>query len=279
MSKEKTIRMELMTSPEVARYLQRSDLAILPVGCFEMHGPHVPLGCDTLHAHAMSVILAELWDCLVLPPVMYTFPGASDHWPGTIAPRPSATISYLKEICLSAIRAGFKRLVVLGTHGPIRFMMSSVLREIYQETGSIVLHMAPSRMMPDDLMQEALGYGRGEDILVLASARVLGLPDGLVAQGFDDSPDRCFPFETQSALRRAECQWPWLFTEPWQHQPVRSQVKPEHADKAVEVMREAARRQYADVPENFAKYQQEMAALLENPPWEVDKVAAMKPKK
>lgn len=272
------VRMELMTSPEVARYLQTSDLAILPVGCFEMHGPHVPLGCDTIHAHAMSVILAELWDCIVLPPIQFSYPGASEPWPGTIAPRPSATEAWVKEICLAAIAAGFTRLVLLGTHGPLGFMLASVIREVHQETGHMVLHCMPSKLMPDDLMTEALGYPRGEDILVLASAKILGLPEGLVAGGFEDSPERCFPFESQGALRRAECQWPWLFTEPWQHQPVRSQVKPEHADKAVEVMRAAARRQYADLPRNFEQYQQEMANLEEDPPWDIDTVAEMTPK-
>ena len=275
----KKVRMEYMTSPEVARYLQRSDLAILPAGCFEMHGPHVPLACDTMHAYAMSVILAELWDCLVLPPVAYSYPGASATWPGSIAPRPAATVAWAKEICLAAIHAGFKRLVVLATHGPLRFMLSNVIREIHQETGHVVLHIAPGKLMPDDLMQEALGYARGEDILVLASAKVLGLPDDLVARGFDDSPDRCFPFESLSGLRKAECQWPWLFTEPWQHQPVRSEVKPEHADKAVEVMRAAARRDYADVPKLFEQYRKEMADLAADPPWATDAVAAMKPKK
>jgi hypothetical protein len=271
------VRMEFMTSPEVARYLQKNDLAILPVGCFEMHGPHVPLGCDTMHAHAMSVILAELWGCVVLPPIAFSYPGASGPWPGTIAPRPSATQAWVKEICLAALEAGFQRLVVLGTHGPLKFMLASVIREIHQETGRLVLHMAPVKLMPDDLMMESLGYGRGEDILVLASAKILGLPAGLVATGFPDSPDRAFPFPVQGKLNQAECQWPWTFTEPWQHQPVRSCVKPEHAEAAVEVMRRAARRQYADLPADFAAYQQAMAALEDDPPWDVDKVAAMRP--
>lgn len=277
MSELDTVRMELMTSPEVARYLQKSDLAILPVGCFEMHGPHVPLGCDTMHAHAMAVILAEQWGCVCLPPVSYSYPGASGPWPGTIAPRPSATEAWLKELCLAAIESGFERLVVLGTHGPLKFMVSSVIREIHQETGFIVLHMAPTKLMPDDLMQEALGYGRGEDILVLASARVLGLPDGLVRGGFADSPDRCFPFESMGGLRQAECQMPWTFSEPWQHQPVRSQVRPEHADKAVEVMRRAARERYARVPELFEAYRREMDTMEGSPPWDIDAVAEMRP--
>ena len=77
------VRMELMTSPEVARYLQRSDLAILPVGCFEMHGPHVPLGCDTIHAHAMSVILAALLQTFVPREWVSSLMGAG-HWYGVL---------------------------------------------------------------------------------------------------------------------------------------------------------------------------------------------------
>ncbi|HUT61740.1 MAG TPA: creatininase family protein [Phycisphaerae bacterium] len=270
-----TVRMEFLTSPQVARYLKKNDLAILPVGCFEMHGPHVPLGCDTLHAHAMAVILGELWGCLVLPPIMYSYPGASGPWPGTMSPRPTATIAYVKEMCLAAIAAGFKRLVVLATHGPMSFVMQTVIREIHQETGQIILHIAPMNMMPKDLMEKRLGYGRGEDILVLAAAKVLGLPEGLVPKMDWDSPDRCFPFASMSGLRRAECQMPWTFSEPWQHQPVRSKVQPADGDKAVEVMREAARRNYADVPRLFSQYQRDMAKREKNPPWDMDKVAKM----
>ena len=269
------VRREYLTSPQVARYLKRSDLAILPAGCVEMHGPHVPLGCDTIHAYAMSVVLAELWDCLVLPPIPYTYPGASANWPGTISPRPSASIAYLKEVCLAAIAAGFKRLVVLATHGPLSFMLSSVIREVQQETGHIILHIAPVNLMPEDLMKAALGYGRGEDILVLASAAILGLPADLVPRLDWDSPDRSFPFKSQSGLRKAECQWPWTFSQPWQHQPVRSCVKPQHAAKAAEVMHQAAARQYADVPRHFAQYQRDMKKLYANPPWAIDKVARM----
>jgi creatinine amidohydrolase/Fe(II)-dependent formamide hydrolase-like protein len=259
----------------VARYLKRNDLAILPAGCVEMHGPHVPLGCDTIHAYAMSVVLGELRDCLVLPPIPYTYPGASANWPGTIAPRPAASIAYIKEICLAAIAAGFKRLIVLATHGPLSFMLSSVIREVQQETGHIILHVAPVHLMPEDLMKAALGYGRGEDILVLASAAILGLPPDLVPKMDWDSPDRSFPFQSMSGLKKAECQWPWTFSEPWQHQPVRSCVKPEHAAKAAQVMRQAAARQYADVPRLFAQYQRDMKKLYANPPWALDKVARM----
>lgn len=271
-------RLEYLTSPEVARYLQGSRLAILPVGCVEMHGPHVPLGCDTIHAYAMSVLLAEVWQCLVLPPIYYVYPGASTPWPGTIAVRPAATMAHIKEVSLAAIEAGFERLVILGTHGPLSFMVQPMIREIQQETGHIVLHMSPMKLMPDDIMQAELGYDRGEDILVHASAAILGLPDGLVKQGFADSPDRCFPFESMTRLMQCQCSMPWTFSEPWQHQPVRTQVKPGDGAKAADVMRRVARERYSDLPQQFEQFVQDMDALEQDAPWSVDRVAAMKPR-
>lgn len=38
-----------LTTPEVEEYLSNGDrTAILPVGSVEMHGPHQPIGTDTL---------------------------------------------------------------------------------------------------------------------------------------------------------------------------------------------------------------------------------------
>ena len=33
--------------PEIAAYLERSDIALIPVGATEQHGPHLPLYVDT----------------------------------------------------------------------------------------------------------------------------------------------------------------------------------------------------------------------------------------
>lgn len=275
MSEMKELRAEFLTSPEVARYLQRSRLAILPVGCMEMHGPHVPLGCDTLHAYAMSVVLAEVWQCLVLPPIYYVYPGASTPWPGTIAVRPAATMAYLKEVCLAAIEAGFERLIILGTHGPLSFLAQPMIREIHQETGHVILHMSPTKLMPDDEMQAELGYGRGEDILVQASAEILGLPRDLVKRGFEDSPDRAFPFESMSELKQRSCSMPWTFSEPWQHQPVRNKVGPDDGARAAALMRRIARERFADVPELFDRFCKDFDALEQDAPWSVDRVAEM----
>lgn len=40
------IRLEDMTWPEVAGILGKPHVIILPVGCIEAHGYHLPLGAD-----------------------------------------------------------------------------------------------------------------------------------------------------------------------------------------------------------------------------------------
>ena len=61
------VRMDLMSSRDVQSYLKKNDMVILPVGCFEMHGPDIPLACDTFTIWAQSLLLGKEWGCLVLP--------------------------------------------------------------------------------------------------------------------------------------------------------------------------------------------------------------------
>ena len=46
--------LERMTYPEVERLAARTDLALLPVGPPEAHGPHLPVGTDLIAARELS---------------------------------------------------------------------------------------------------------------------------------------------------------------------------------------------------------------------------------
>ncbi|MFN4228023.1 MAG: creatininase family protein, partial [Candidatus Ratteibacteria bacterium] len=91
-------RMELLSSGQIKEYLKRNDLIILPTGSVEMHGPDIPLGCDIFITWATSLLFAEKWDCIVAPPIIYTYPGASDFWPGTVDISTEITFKYIKEV-------------------------------------------------------------------------------------------------------------------------------------------------------------------------------------
>jgi hypothetical protein len=258
------VRMELQTSREVQEYLAHNDLVILPVGCFEMHGPLVPLGCDGFHAWAQGIILADTWKCLTLPPVFYTFPGASGPWPGTVEISTRATQDYVGAVVEALLRNGFRRVVLCGSHGPLRPVFECLVRDLFTRTGQIALHLNP-RLFPREEFTAALGYPPGEDAMTLASLRLLGWhgaydPQCAVEKWGD------MPFESLAELRKWDVALPWTFNRDYQHTGLRACLKLEDADKIIAVMTEAAAA-YAGLPAAFARYQQDMAALHEEAPW------------
>ena len=239
-------------------------MVILPVGCMEMHGPDVPLGCDSFHAWAQAILLAEVWKCVALPPVFYAFPGASGPWPGTVDITVKATQEYITAIIHSLLKNGFKRIVLCGTHGPLQFILEGVIRDVFQETGNVVLHIRP-KVMPEDLMKKELGYIRDEDILVLASLKLLGLHGAYDPRTKVNKPKE-FSFKSMSKLKEHNASMPWTFSRDYQHTGLRKQVKFEHADKAIDVMKKAVKRE-KDFPKHFAQYQKDMKKLYQLKPW------------
>src|SRR5262249_54110611 len=115
-----------MTNAEVTRYLEQNDVVFLPVGTAEMHGS-MPLGCEYVLPLAIAMRMAELADGLVLPGLVYFYPGATAVGRGTIQVSPSVGAAYLKEICRSLLRQGFRRQVLLSYHGPAEVTLVPVV--------------------------------------------------------------------------------------------------------------------------------------------------------
>lgn len=93
--------------------------AALFLGSIEQHGPFLPLGTDTLMAEALIDQLEEkLGDKLVLFPVL-PFGCAKEHrgFAGTIAIEYSTYMLFIKDILKSFNMAGFKKVLMISTHG------------------------------------------------------------------------------------------------------------------------------------------------------------------
>jgi len=61
------VEYEQMRPPEIARERARCPLVFIPIGPLEWHGPHLPVGTDGLHAHAVAVGVAQRVGGVVLP--------------------------------------------------------------------------------------------------------------------------------------------------------------------------------------------------------------------
>jgi creatinine amidohydrolase/Fe(II)-dependent formamide hydrolase-like protein len=109
-----------MTWPEAKRIFKEVDIALLPVGSIEQHGPHLPLDTDAFDADylAKSVALG----CtdprpIVLPLVPYGVSYHHDDFSGTMSISNETLARLVFEIGLSAARNGITKLVIINAHG------------------------------------------------------------------------------------------------------------------------------------------------------------------
>jgi creatinine amidohydrolase len=113
--------LERMTYPDVERLAARTDLALLPVGPPEAHGPHLPVGTDHIAARELCERAAEgLADrgieCLIAPLLAYCLSEVASPFPGTITVRAEVVAALVADICGSLARSGFRRTLVVSGH-------------------------------------------------------------------------------------------------------------------------------------------------------------------
>ena len=96
-------------------------IAILPTAAIEQHGPHLPVGTDTMIAEGM---LAELraqcpedLDIRILPVQAVGKSNEHLHARGTLTLTAETALRAWREIGLSVARAGVRKLAVVNSHG------------------------------------------------------------------------------------------------------------------------------------------------------------------
>lgn len=98
-----------------------SAIVVLPVGSVEQHGPHLPLGTDTLLAGAVLESALRLLEDNRLPIVVTpTVPlGYSGHhlFAAAMSLQPETLLSVLHDVSESLVASGFRRLFILNGHG------------------------------------------------------------------------------------------------------------------------------------------------------------------
>jgi creatinine amidohydrolase/Fe(II)-dependent formamide hydrolase-like protein len=100
--------------------IKKMDVALLPVGAIEQHGPHLPLDTDAFDADYLARRVAEACSDpkpLVLPPISY---GVSYHhadFTGTVSISNDTLAKIIYEIGMSVSRNGIRKLVIINGHG------------------------------------------------------------------------------------------------------------------------------------------------------------------
>ena len=103
------------------------DLAILPIGAIEQHGPHCPCGSDAFNAIGIAEAVSRKSGAMILACPMY---GAHPHhhWgmPGTIPLTFETHIALLVDIIRGAAVAGYNKFLIISAHGQTMSMFTAV---------------------------------------------------------------------------------------------------------------------------------------------------------
>jgi creatinine amidohydrolase len=110
------MRLDELTTTEAEDVLSETDVALLPTGSTEQHGPGLPLGTDTFTAEAV-VDGIEREDTVILPTIPV---GRSDHhrqFPGTLWVEDETFERYIREMTESIASHGVRRVIYVNGHG------------------------------------------------------------------------------------------------------------------------------------------------------------------
>ena len=122
-------KLEELTWPQIDALDRQRTLFILPMGMIEQHGPHLPVGADTIgvtyEANGASTRVSRAlpdWNVVMMPAVNYGQGGANQlgdmpiH-PGTYAIRQSTLRSLVADLGGQIAQNGFKWIFVMNGHG------------------------------------------------------------------------------------------------------------------------------------------------------------------
>jgi len=164
-------------APEFKAIDPDRTIAILPTAAIEQHGPHLPVGTDTIINQGMCDLLADRappdLDLRILP-VMAVGKSNEHLWAaGTLTLTAETALKAWTEIGLSVARAGVRKMVILNSHGGNVDLISIVSRELRVRAGMFVTRLGwgafglPPGMYSDQETRFGIHGGDVETSLIL----------------------------------------------------------------------------------------------------------------
>lgn len=126
-----------LTWQDVEAMPDKENVVIIqPIGAIEQHGPHLPLAVDAaiggaVLGKALYHLEAEI-PAYALPPLYYGKSNEHWHFPGTITLSAQTLLAVLREVGESLYRAGFRKWVLMNSHGGQPQVIEIAARDLHQ---------------------------------------------------------------------------------------------------------------------------------------------------
>lgn len=172
-------RYEEVVGFDVGELVSRHSFAIVPLGSLEFHGPHNPLGTDSIIISGIADHVAARTKALLFPTVRFTqCPAHTAHFAGTMSIRAEVMTMYFADLLRSVLHLGFRRLFILNGHdgniGPARGAIAEVAHEV---NDSALLFASWWEFLPSESVkslglftQSSGGHGHGGPLETSAAA-------------------------------------------------------------------------------------------------------------
>ena len=103
---------------EVRFILERDSRLLVPVGTCEQHGPHLPLGCDTIIVERLADDLSASFDILRAPTIEYGVNTATQRpYAGNATVRRKTLHRWMNDLLGSWEQTGVDAFIILTAHG------------------------------------------------------------------------------------------------------------------------------------------------------------------
>lgn len=118
---------------------QSKGVCVVPIGCLEKHGPHSPLGTDTIIATNTCIEAAKLEPVVIFPTMYFGEKSGSGEYPGTVIFSVETRWHIFKETVNEIYRNGFKKILFVNGHGGNGDMLGLFTRGMLQENPNVML--------------------------------------------------------------------------------------------------------------------------------------------
>ena len=166
-----------LTTEEMRACDMARAIAVLPVAAIEQHGPHLPLGTDTIIAQGyldcVAALVPDGLDVLILPVQAVGKSDEHDAFPGTLTLAAETALEAWTQIGASVRRAGCEKLVIVSSHGGNNALIDMVAGRL-RDRGMVAVTTAWSRLsgaerhVPPAEVRHGIHAGGIETALMLA---------------------------------------------------------------------------------------------------------------
>ncbi len=159
MTNEKALWWQEMPAEAVVAHAKEDDIAVLPLGAIEQHGPHCPCGDDSYNAIGMAELLSKKTGVMLLPCPMYgSHPYHHWYMPGNIPLTYETHIGLVMDIVRGAAVSGYNKFIILSAHGQVSSTIVAVHKLGIEGYFTLSLHWYDFLRDQEDVLETGMWH-------------------------------------------------------------------------------------------------------------------------